>query len=83
MGFSNNIMQMFQYLERKIYFLVYIFFSKPCFLRKKDLFLWRGGGNQANRRKESRKTLLNLNNSKIFLKGTCCCTSGLSGKLPH
>lgn len=77
-------MPVFQYVNRKIYFPVYIFFSNPCLLRKKEIFLWRGGGRQANRLKaEGRTTWLNSNNSKIFLKGTCHSTPGLSGKPPY
>lgn len=54
----------------------------PALLEERDILV-EGWGKQANGIKaERRKTLLNVNNSKIFLKGTRQNTWKLSGK-PH
>ena len=71
--------QLVQYLNRKIYSLIHILFSNNHFLRKKQIPLLSVEGHKQGIKAESAEALLTLNNSKIFLKGTCQFTSRLWG----
>lgn len=81
-GLENNAIQAVQYLHRKIYSLIHIFFSNNHFLRKKQIILF--WVEEANTRSKDRgwgaeRKLLTLNNIKIFLKDTRHRTPRLPG----